>query len=137
MGAELGRISGPLLADNLVRHGIDLSVEDDLLYLDVNSGFVGFKTATPNFPLDVNGITNSTRLIVDTWFTVPDFYIANNTIQNTSGPIYIQPNQQILEGILDGGLSGTISYVGDVDGGSAGTLVFSGLVDGGISDPYG
>jgi len=137
MGAELGRISGPLLANNLVRHGIDLAFEDDLLYIDVNNGLVGFKTATPGFPLDVNGITNSTRLIVDTWFTVPDFYIASNTIQNTSGPIYIHPAQQILDGILDGGLSGTISYVGDVDGGSSGTLVFSGVVDAGISDPYG
>ena len=136
MGAELGRISGPLLADNLVRHGIDLAVEDDLLYIDVNNGVVGFKTATPGFPLDVNGITNSTRLIVDTWFTVPDFYIASNTIQNTSGPIYIHPAQQLVDAILDGGVSGTISFVG-VDGGGAGTLVFSGIVDAGVSDPYG
>ena len=137
MGAELGRISGPLLADNLVRHGIDLSVEDDLLYIDVNSGQVGFRTATPSFPLTVNGITNSTNLIVDTWFTVPDFYIAGNTIQNTSGIIYIHPAQQLVDGILDGGLSGTISYVDDVDGGGSGTLVFSGIIDAGISDPYG
>jgi hypothetical protein len=92
MGAELGRISGPLLADNLLRNGINLSVEDSLLYIDVNNGLVGFKTATPGFPLDVNGTTDSTNLIVDTWFTVPNFYIANNTIQNTSGTIYIHPD---------------------------------------------
>jgi hypothetical protein len=137
MGAELGRISGPLLADNLVRHGIDLSVEDSLLYIDVNNSVVGFKTATPGFPLDINGITNSTNLIVDTWFTVPNFYIASNTIQNTLGPIYIHPAQQLVDTILDGGISGTISYAGDVDGGGAGTLVFSGIIDAGISDPYG
>jgi len=35
MGVELGRISGPLLSDNLIRHGIDLAFETDLLYIDV------------------------------------------------------------------------------------------------------
>jgi uncharacterized protein YdeI (BOF family) len=137
MGAELGRISGPLLADNLVRHGIDLAFETDLLYLDVNSGRVGIQTSTPGRDLTINGKTLSTRLIVDTWFTVPDFYIATDEIQNSSGRIYIHPAQQSLDGILDGGLSGTISFVGDADGGSSGTLVFSSVVDAGSSYPYG
>jgi hypothetical protein len=137
MGAELGRISGPLLANNLVRNGIDLQFETDLLYLDVHNQRVGIKTTTPNFPLEINGDTLTTNFIVDNWFTVPDFYIATNVIQNTSGPIYIHPAQQILSGILDGGVSGTVSYVADSDGGSSGTLVFSGIIDAGTSDPYG
>ena len=33
----VGRISGPLLKANLLRNGVDLAFETDLLYLDVNN----------------------------------------------------------------------------------------------------
>jgi hypothetical protein len=36
MGVELGRISGPLLEANLLRNGIDLAFETELLYLKVS-----------------------------------------------------------------------------------------------------
>ena len=91
MGAELGRISGPLLANNLVRFGIDLQFETDLLYLDVHNQRIGIKTSTPNYPLEVNGTIGTTNLIVDTQFQVPSFYISTNVIQNTLDKIYISP----------------------------------------------
>lgn len=93
MGAELGRISGPLLAANLLRQGIDLAFETDLLYLDVTNGRIGIKTSAPTKDLLVNGTSNSTNLIVDTQFTVPNFSVSTNYIQNLTGPIYIQPDQ--------------------------------------------
>jgi hypothetical protein len=64
----VGRISGPLLKANLVRQGIDLAFETNLLYLDVNNGRVGIKTSSPTHDLTVNGTTttiNSTTLSVD------------------------------------------------------------------------
>jgi len=137
MGAELGRISGPLLAENLVRHGIDLAFETDLLYIDVNNQRVGIQTSSAGRLLDINGKTLTTNLIVDNWFTVPDFDIHTNEIQNLLGPIYIQPSGQSLDGIIDGGVSGTISFVDDADGGNAGTLTFTLTADGGNSSPYG
>ena len=137
MGAELGRISGPLLAENLIRHGIDLAFETDLLYIDVNNQRVGIQTSSAGRLLDIDGKTLTTNLIVDNWFTVPDFDIHTNEIQNLLGPIYIQPSGQSLDGIIDGGVSGTISFVDNADGGSAGTLTFTLIVDGGNSSPYG
>ena len=37
----VGRISGPLLKENLLRNGIDLAFETNLLYLDVNNQKIG------------------------------------------------------------------------------------------------
>jgi hypothetical protein len=43
--ADLGRISGPMLKDNLLRGGVDLVFEnrlgDNNLYLDVNTTKIG------------------------------------------------------------------------------------------------
>lgn len=142
MGVELGRISGPLLATNLVRHGIDLSFETDLLFLYVSDNDpanfkVGIKTDTPGRLLDVANKLTSVNFIVDNTLTVPNFDIHTNEIQNLTGPIYISPTGQTLDGILDGGLSGTLSFVGEEDGGGAGTLVFNPIINAGNSSPYG
>lgn len=51
----IGRIGGPMLKENLIRQGVDLSFETDLLYLDVNNLRIGVNTATPNVALDVVG----------------------------------------------------------------------------------
>ena len=53
----IGRISGPLLKSNLVRDGVDLAFETDLLYLDVNNRRIGINSAAPQYPLDVDGTT--------------------------------------------------------------------------------
>ena len=42
----VGRISGPLLKSNLLRNGVDLAFETDLLYLDVSNSRVGIKTVS-------------------------------------------------------------------------------------------
>jgi hypothetical protein len=94
MGIELGRISGPLLAENLLRNGVDLAFEDSLLYLDVNNNRIGIRKDNPGYPLDVNGTTDTTNLIVDTSVNVGTNLVFNtNLIQNISGPINIVPDQ--------------------------------------------
>ena len=93
MGRELGRISGPLLADNLKRNGSDLAVETQLLYLDVTNKYIGINTNIPTREFLVNGLTNTTNQIVDTQADLGYFTINTSTIQNVSDAIYLTPNQ--------------------------------------------
>jgi hypothetical protein len=79
----VGRISGPLLKSNLIRNGIDLAFETDLLYLDVNNQRIGVKTTTPQYELDVNGTTKTTDLIVTNRADLADVTIEGNTISTT------------------------------------------------------
>lgn len=81
----IGRISGPLLKDNLLRDGVDLAFETDLLYLDVINGRVGVKTRTPTNELSVIGTTRSTNVEVTTQLTVGSITINSNTITGTDG----------------------------------------------------
>ena len=82
--ATVGRISGPLLKSNLIRNGIDLAFETDLLYLDVNNNRLGIKTATPGHELEVIGTARATNLEVDTSATIADITISGNTIQSAN-----------------------------------------------------
>ena len=88
----VGRISGPLLKDNLLRNGVNLAFETSLLYLDVVNGRVGINTATPQYDLDVNGITRTTNLQVTNSTTLGQITIANSTISSTNNTITLLPN---------------------------------------------
>lgn len=102
MGVELGRISGPLLAENLLRHGAPLAFETDLLYLFVDgTGRIGINTISPGRELDVVGTTrfnngaatgSDVRVTTSAKFTNLNF--VNNRIQALSGnDIYFTPDQ--------------------------------------------
>jgi hypothetical protein len=88
----VGRISGPLLKANLLRDGVPLAFETDLLYLDVVNGRVGIKTASPDYDLDVNGTARTTNLIVPTNADIATFTFNGNTISSTAGQININPS---------------------------------------------
>ena len=66
----VGRISGPLLAQNLFRDNIPLafyntaSTDLPVLYLDVENGLVGIRTSAPTYELDVAGYVNAQNLRV-------------------------------------------------------------------------
>ncbi len=79
----VGRISGPLLKSNLLRNGIDLAFETDLLYLDVSNQRIGVKNTSPQYELDVNGTIRATNLIVDNDITINSISIVGNTISTT------------------------------------------------------
>ena len=66
----IGRISGPMLRANLERQGVDLSIETDLLYVDVNNNRVGINRAVPTKSLQVDNVT-----------------IENNQIRSVSGDL--------------------------------------------------
>jgi len=88
----VGRITGPLLKANLLRDGVDLAFETDLLYLDVINGKVGIKTIPDvGYDLDVNGKTRSTNLVVTNQADLATFTINNNTISSSSSTINLEP----------------------------------------------
>ena len=77
----VGRISGPLLKSNLIRNGIDLAFETNLLYLDVNNQRIGIKNATPQYDLDINGTGRAIDL--DTNLNIANINITGNTISTS------------------------------------------------------
>jgi len=85
----VGRISGPLLKSNLLRNGIDLAFETDLLYLDVNNGRIGVKTNTPGCDLQVNGTFCATSVNSEL-LTVDNVEIDGSTIRTLSGDLNVQ-----------------------------------------------
>lgn len=88
MGA-VGRISGPLLKSNLLRNGVDLAFETDLLYLDVNNQRIGINTATPSHDLHVNGTARTTQLIVDDLASIGSIDISGNSIESSSSLLLV------------------------------------------------
>ena len=109
MGIEFGRISGPLLAANLERGGVDLAFENDLLYLDVTNGRIGINSDSPATTLFVNSKFRTPQLVVDTTFTTPNYSITTNRIQNLIGTVYLQPDQT-TNPIISGPGFGTRNY---------------------------
>jgi hypothetical protein len=88
--SQLGRISGPLLKANLLRQGVDLAFETDLLYLDVNNLRVGIKTTSPTHDLQVVGTTRTSDLEVTNQTIIGNnLLITDNVISTTSGDITI------------------------------------------------
>ena len=88
----IGRISGPLLKANLLRDGVDLAFETDLLFLDVLNGRVGIHTTTPTHALTISGTTRTTNLLVDTEADIATFTISGNTIASSNGTISLEPS---------------------------------------------
>ena len=88
----IGRISGPLLKANLIREGVNLAFETDLLYLDVNNSRIGVKTSTPTHDLQINGTTRTTNLLVDTQADIAQFTISGNTIASSNNTINFIPS---------------------------------------------
>ena len=83
--SQVGRISGPLLKDNLLRNGVDLSFSNTLgtdyvLYLDVSTSTLGITKDVP--ATDLDNLGNTLR--------------STNFINNTDGEIIIAS-----EGYLD------------------------------------
>lgn len=88
----VGRISGPLLKANLLRDGVNLAFETDLLYLDVVNGRIGIKTVSPSHDLHVVGTTRTTNLEVTNQADIATFTVLGDVISSTSPTITLQPN---------------------------------------------
>jgi hypothetical protein len=98
--SQIGRISGPLLKDNLLRDGHDLtfrnaSTDNDLLVLNVTGRKIGIKVDSPtNYAVEVNGDTDVTQDVIvnGTYARIGQvFFNTNGSITSESGPIIIAP----------------------------------------------
>ena len=100
----IGRISGPMLRANLERQGVDLSIDTDLLYVDVNNNRIGINEAVPTKSLHIDNVT-----------------IENNEIRSTSAALDLgaTPSDITIGGGTDG-------YFLQTDG--AGNLVWAEVV---------
>jgi cytoskeletal protein CcmA (bactofilin family) len=92
----VGRISGPLLKSNLVRNGVDLAFETDLLYLDVNNSRIGVNTASPQYDLDVAGTLNATNLRASGTLTVGTIQLSGNSITNPNGNLLLGTADEVI-----------------------------------------
>lgn len=95
MAKQLGRISGPLLQENLLRNGSNLEFSNDrtvpnstVLFLDVNNNRIGINSRTPPLGKDlyVNGTVQTNNIISTSDATIADFDISNGQIQNFATP---------------------------------------------------
>lgn len=92
MSGQLGRISGGVLEENLLRQGINLkfsnTVSDTaLLFLDVNTPRVGINNESPASDLEVIDIRTS-NVNADV-FNTANFSISTDNIDATVGSIFI------------------------------------------------
>ena len=78
--SQVGRISGPLLEENLLRFGTDLAFETDLLYLDISHLIIGVNTSSPSSTLHINDDVRTTNLIVDDVTTIDNVIIGASDI---------------------------------------------------------
>ena len=92
----VGRISGPLLKSNLIRNGIDLAFDTDLLYLDVNNKRIGINTSNPQYELDVAGTTRSTDIRITNKLEVGNLTLDGNTISSDIGQIFLGTADNII-----------------------------------------
>lgn len=83
----IGRITGPLLKANLIRDGVDLAFETDLLYIDVTNARIGINKSSPTVDLDVNGTTKTTNLRVDTQADIGLLSFTSNRISSSTNHI--------------------------------------------------
>jgi hypothetical protein len=72
----IGRISGPMLYNNLERQGVDLAIEGNIVYVDVTNRRLGANTTTPNADLQVVGTAN-----------LANISITGNTISSDLGKV--------------------------------------------------
>ena len=83
------RIPGSMLESNLVREGVDLAFQTNLLYLDVTNDRIGVKTIPGAYALDVNGTARfQDDVTISADLTASNAIITGNlTVQGTTTTI--------------------------------------------------
>jgi hypothetical protein len=117
--SQLGRIGGQVLTDNLLRAGVDLAFETNLLYFDVTNQQIGIRDATPVYTLDVNNNIYTNELTVITQLAPGNLrFNSPETISTSVGGIdvYINGGGEIFHDrlatanlVLDGNLISSVS----------------------------
>jgi hypothetical protein len=102
MSKQLGRITGPLLAENLLRNGFNLSFSNDrtnpattLLFLDVNNNKIGVNQTAPTRDLSIAGTSNIPTVIATTSANIASLEFSAGKIENFSGNINVTAGDYI------------------------------------------
>jgi hypothetical protein len=101
--SQLGRISGKLLSANLLRNGVDIAVETDLLYLDIANRKISINDSTPIYDFDISSDIRTTDLTVDNQINVGNIKINQpNSFTTSVGGIdvFINGAGEIFHDIL-------------------------------------
>ena len=113
--AQVGRISGPLLQENLLRDGrASGSTENNLtfrntlsdtqlLFLDVNNRKIGVNAGTPTYEFDVSGTTRTPNLLVSNQANTPGFEITDSTFRVLVGDIYLNASEAVVMSNMENG----------------------------------
>jgi hypothetical protein len=88
----IGRITGPMLFSNLERQGVNLAIEANLLYVDVNNFRVGVINSSPQYAFDTPGNVKLANVIVQ-----------GSTFSSNTGIMYFGSNANVN---IAGGSSG-------------------------------
>lgn len=91
--SQLGRIGGQVLTDNLLRSGVNLAFETDLLFLDVVNQRIGVRDSTPSYALDINNAITTSVLTATAQLAPANLRInAPNTVTTSVGGIDVYIN---------------------------------------------
>jgi hypothetical protein len=98
--AQIGRIGGPLLEENLLRNGVDIAFRNNtsttqLLYIDVNNRRIGVNLNNPSYELEIFGTSATTNFISDE-LVLPSLRIEDNEINATVGDINLNAPEAIV-----------------------------------------
>lgn len=98
--AQLGRISGGVLKDNLLRQGVDLNFKNTnsdtaLLHLDVNNSKIGINNEAPSDVLTVPS-TLRTQGLVGNYANISNYSISNSEITNNVDSIFLTSSDYIF-----------------------------------------
>ena len=131
----IGRITGPLLASNLTRDGVNITMDTNLMQWDVGKRRIGILNLQPAAALDVSGDIYGYALKVNT-ATIGLFYLYSNTSTNqsflttTKGPITVQPaNSATVAIIADTTITGSLFVSQDLSVNGNVTLGFNTLTN--------
>jgi hypothetical protein len=92
--AQIGRIGGPLLADNLLRNGSNIAFETSLLYVDVVNNRIGINTSSPGVDLYVANTMDTDIMSVASFIEVNgNSILAGNIFYHYFGNLVLQPDQ--------------------------------------------
>lgn len=126
--AQLGRVSGKLLKENLLRNGVPLTFRNgptdaDILYLDVNNMRVGINTDSPDFDLDINSNFKTTDATAIFQAKIDNVIVnADGSFSTLVGPLNIDPagtNPVIAHGRMTTSvLEFNDNFIGTVNNGS-------------------
>jgi hypothetical protein len=95
--AILGKVAGSMLKDNLLRNGVDLQFDNDLMYYDVSNRRIGINTQLPTTALTVNGSTLTNTIYSNNYYWGNGSPFISSSYGNSNVAAYLPTDSTIIE----------------------------------------